>query len=337
MFKKIIVIISLFIFSLAGFAKKTHEGEGGMPPVIVEVAKVLSLKQDQKITSTGSMRATQGIMVCPEVNGRITQIYFHAGDNVVAGTKLIQINPDIVQANYDQAKAELKLAQQDYERQANLFRTHVTAKADLDKAVATLHDKEAQIQGLAAQLRQLNIVAPFAGRVGLNMVNIGDYVKQGQNLVSLQAIDPIDVEFNVPEVFLSKIAVGHEVSLRSDAYPGRIFTGKVYAIDSLVNVNNRSILVRARVPNTDGKLLPGTFVETTMLVPAEKATLYVPQTAIVYDIGSTFVYKVAGNTVTGDRDQDNIAILDGAKRDDVVVTAGQIKLHDGANIIVKKN
>jgi membrane fusion protein, multidrug efflux system len=327
-------------FALSEATTKKILAKMQMPPAAVEVTKVQSIVPEQKIMATGSMRATQGIMVCPEVDGRVTAIYFKAGDEVKAGTKLLQLNPDIVQARLQQAEAELKFAQQDFDRKASLYKTRVVTKSDYDQAVATLAAKRAAVDGGKADLQRTTIVAAFAGRVGLNLVNIGDYVHAGQNLVSLQAVNPIDVEFSIPEVYISKVAVDQIVNLRSDAYPNVTFSGKIYAIDSLVNANTRSVMVRARVPNPEEKLLPGSFVEVDVVLSTKGNVLSLPQTAIVYDTGNTYVYRVEKDhavktkVTLGERDQENIVIKDGLKVDDVVISAGQLKVRDGAPVVI---
>lgn len=341
-----LIAVSLLVvgFYTDGLAKPSHDmGMGGQtPPTPVETMKVQYVKQNQEFTVTGSMRASQGVIMRSEVDGRVTNIHFKPGDNVAAGTRLIQLNQDILLAQLKQSDAELRLAQQDQERYSELYKSHAVAKADLDKAVAMLHSKEGQKSMIEAQLRQKNIVAPFAGRVGLNLINLGDYVNVGQDLVSLQAIDPLDVEFGVPEVYLNKIAVGNAISLRSDAYPDKSFSGTVYGIDSKINPNNRTVLVRAKVPNPDGKLLPGVFAEVDLAFAAQKPVLPILQTAIVYEAGDTYVYKIIDEKAVktkialGARDQQNVIVLDGVKADDVIVTAGQLKLSDGMPVVAVK-
>lgn len=340
-----IIICAAFLICSNAFAKPPAGmmGMGGKrPPTPVEATKVQYIKLNQQITITGSIRATQGITVRPEIDGRITGIYFKAGDEVVAGTKLIQLNPEIVQAKLTQSKAELKLAEQDYARYSSLFATHAIAKSDLDKAAATLYSKQAQVQADESSLRQTTIVAAFAGRVGLNLVNLGDYVKPGEDLLSLQAIDPIDVEFAMPEVYLNKTAVGNTITMRSDACPELTFTGKVYAIDSAVNPNNRTVMVRARVPNPQAKLLPGVFAEVNVLFAGDASVVMIPQTAIMYEVGETYVYRIVdGHAVKtkvnlGERDQQSVVVATGLSPNDVVVVAGQLKIGDGAPVVVMK-
>lgn len=311
-----------------------------MPPTIVEVAQIKSNPYTQHITTSGSMRASKGIMVRSEVDGRITQINFSAGENVSTGTGLIQLNQDILQARLAQHKAELKLAEQDYDRKSRLYKTHTIAKSDLDTSFATLASKQALVEESAASLRQTVISAPFSGRIGLNLVNLGDYITAGQDLVSLQTVSPIDVEFSVPEVYISKFAIGNSVSCHSEAYPNQVFTGQIDAIDSAVNQKTRSITVRAKIANTDNKLLPGMFAEVTLTLSQKKPVILIPQNAVVYDETDTFVYKLMQNkaikinVTLGDRDKQNVAILSGLNDGDVIITAGQLKLSDGAPVII---
>jgi len=225
------------------------------------------------------------------------------------------------------------LAQQTESRQALLLKTHAVAKVDFDKAMSDLRSTEAKKAMTLAKLKHMTIVAPFAGKVGLNLVNIGEYVIPGKDLVSLQAINPIEVEFGVPEVYLNKIAVGNTISLHSDVYPEKIFTGTVNGIDTKVSQDTRTIAVRASIPNPEGKLLPGVFGEVTLTLGAQKSVLSIPQTALVYEVGETYVYKIVEDkavktkVLLGARDQQNVIVANGLKAGDLIVTAGQLKIN----------
>jgi membrane fusion protein (multidrug efflux system) len=219
------------------------------------------------------------------------------------------------------------------------------SKSDYDKAQATYSSAKAKVENMQAQLRQANIVAPFSGRLGLSQINIGDYINAGQSVVNLQSLDPLRVDFSVPELYLNKAAVGQTVILQTDSYPGEKFIGKVEAIESLVNQNNRTLNIRAEVPNKDKKLLPGGFAEVTLQFVLQQQLIIIPQTSVVYDPNGNYVFKVvSGKAVKaavtlGEMNSSNIIIKSGVKSGDVIITAGQLKIHEGSPVVPteKKN
>ncbi|MFA6409642.1 MAG: efflux RND transporter periplasmic adaptor subunit [Gammaproteobacteria bacterium] len=343
-----IVILSVFLLSSTFFLSNSLAKESAAKNMqfvpSVEVAKVEQVVQGTKVKTSGAMRATQGIMVRPEIDGRITEITFKPGDTVIAGTKLFQLNPEIYQGQVDQYTAELKLAKQDYDRSVRIYAEHVISDSDMDKSRANLYAKKGALEQAEGRLHQTNIKAAFTGTIGVNIVNLGDYVKPGQDLVSLQAIDPIEVEFGVPQVYMGGIALGNDVLLHVDSYPNEHFSGKVSAIDSIVNSANRNVIVRALVPNKDKRLLPGVYADVTLSLSNKKPTILIPQTAVVYDAGDVYAYIVLDNkavkkTITlGESDQHNIEVKSGLKQEDTVITAGQQKIFDGCpvNVVTAK-
>lgn len=313
---------------------------GQAMPTLVEATTVKYVSKQQQISATGTLNAIPGIVVKPEISGRITKIYFKSGDTVVAGTPLIEIYPDIIKAQLAQAQANLKLAKLNYDRSSQLIKSHDISEADFDKAQADFRSAEAQVNQATAALRQTTIMAPFAGRLGLSQINLGDFVSAGTEIVNLQSIDPIYVDFSIPEIYMSKVAAGQQVLIRTDAYPNATFNGKVEAVESAINQANRTLMLRASIPNKDGKLVPGTFVNVNILVNAEQQVIEIPQTAVVFAPEGNFVYKIIdGKAVKslvtlGDRDAANVVIKSGLNVNDVVITAGQLKIQDGAPVMV---
>lgn len=341
--KKILLTIIAFSalnFVNIAFCKTAPKAAPAMPPAFVETMKVEMSNDQKKILATGSVVSNPGIVVRPEAAGRVTQIFFKPGEKITVGTPIIEINPDTVKAELAQAQAQLKLKQLNYARYSQLYQSHTVSKAEFDQSQADLDSAKAQVDQKNAQLRQLIITAPFSGRLGINLVNLGDYVTVGQDIVSLQALDPIYVDFAVPEINAHNVAVNQQVLISSDAIPNAVFNGTVFATDPLVNTKTRSLNVRAIVPNKEEKLLPGTFAEVTLLYGAKESKIKIPQTAIVSEATGNFVYKAVNNKAVktpvtlGDRDVQNIIITDGLKVGDVIVTAGQLKIaFDGAPII----
>lgn len=336
--KRVIFFIVILGCYTNGSAVKAKAADKA-PTVSVETVVVKFTPKSEQIVSTGNLIAIPGIIVKPEVGGRITNIYFTSGDVVEQGTALVEINPDIIQAELVAAQAELKVNRLNFERSFSLYQTHDISKSDFDRAQANYNSAKANVDSTRAQLRQTAIVAPFPGKLGLSKVSVGDYVTAGQSIVTLQTVDPLKVDFSVPEVYQSKIKVGQTVILRTDAYPQETFSGQVEAIESLINQNNRTLNIRANVPNKNGKLVPGGFVTVTVLL-SERQAVAIPQTSIVYDPDGSYVYKVVEGkarktkVVLGEKDSDNVIVTAGLALGDVVVTAGQLKIYPGAQVIV---
>jgi len=314
-----------------------------IPPAFVDTITVQPSARQDQISVTGSLISIPGIVVKPEISGRITKINFKSGDTIAAGTPLIEINPDLIKAQLAQAQARSQLTRLQFERATKLYKTADVSKNDFDTAQANYNSARAQVEYAQAQLRQANIVAPFFGKLGLSQVNLGDYVNAGQSIVNLQLLDPLRVDFSISEAYLSKVTIGQNVLLHTDAYPNETFTGKVEAIESLINQNNRTLNVRASVPNKDGKLLPGTFAEVTLQFGEQQQLIIIPQTAVVYTPEANYVFKVVNDkavrvaVVIGDRDSDNIVIKSGIKAGDVIVTAGQLKIREGSPVAMTEN
>ncbi|EKE01470.1 MAG: HlyD family secretion protein [uncultured bacterium] len=312
-----------------------------MPPAAVEVAKVQTSASVDQLTATGNLIAIPGIVVKPEIAGRITKIYFTSGSKVKSGEPLIEIYPDIIKAQLAQAQAELKAAQLFFNRMKQVHATHTISDADYDKAKSSLEASKGKVAQHQANLDQTIVRAPFDGRLGVSLVSLGQYINVGQNIVSLQSLDPIYVDFTIPEVDVSKIVVGQSLNIRSSSYPNEVFIGTVSAIDPLINKNTRSLTVRAAVANKEEKLLPGAFADVTLFIGAQKQIIKIPQTAIVHEQTENYVYKVvdgkAVKTVvtTGSQDAQDVVIESGLKIDDVIVTQGQMKIHkDGEPVII---
>lgn len=337
-----LVVLSFCITnSFAKDAGKKATQKSALPPVVVEVAKVSSSTIYDQLTATGTLISFPGVVVKPEIAGRVTNVYFKSGDEVQAGTPLIEIYPDIIKAQLLQSQSELKLNQLNFERYAKLYATRTVSKADYDQSKANLDSSTAKVAQMQANLGQTLIKAPFSGHLGVNLISLGQYISVGQDIVSLQSLDPIYVDFTIPEIYTSKIAVNQEVKIQSDAYPDEVFKGKVVAIDPLVNQSTRSIKVRAEIANKDKKLLPGAFAEVILFVGSAKQVIKIPQTAIIYDPNGNYVYKVIDNKAVkamvtlGARDDKNIVIQNGLVVGDVVVTAGQLKIaQEGTPVIV---
>ncbi len=223
-------------------------------PVRVEVAAVKEIPFARGLSAVGSLRSDESVVLRPEVAGRIQSIGFKEGQPVRQGEVLIRLDDSVPRAELAQARANLTLAQSHFRRSVELQGKGFVSQQARDEAASNLKVQEAAVALAQARLDKMTISAPFGGIVGLRSVSVGDYVNQGQDLAPLEAIDPLKVDFRVPEMYLSKVGVGQQLTLRLDALPGQERQGMVYAVSPLVDAGGRSILLRATVANKDAVL-----------------------------------------------------------------------------------
>jgi membrane fusion protein (multidrug efflux system) len=317
------------------------KGAGSAPgQVAVEAVKVATAAMPQTITAVGSLRSDESITVRPEVAGRISAIQFHEGERVAKGATLIKLDPSINAADVQQARANLKLAQSKFDRAVDLAKSNFISGQAKDEAENNLRVAEAVLQLAEAKLAKTEIKAPFSGIIGLRVVSIGDYVKEGSDVVNLESIDPLKVDFRVPEIYLKQVQVGQSLEVALDALPGRSYEGKVFAINPLVDAAGRSIVIRAIVRNADTALRPGMFARVRLITKEERDALVVPEQALVPQGEDQYVYRVVdGKAVrtrvdVGQRRDARVEIVKGLAAGDTVVTAGQLKLRDGAPVSI---
>ncbi len=325
----------------ADSAAAAPKGAGSPPAqVAVEAVKVATAAMPQTITAVGSLRSDESITVRPEVAGRISAIQFHEGERVSKGTTLVKLDPSINEADVQQARANLKLAQSKFERAVDLAKSNFISGQAKDEAENNLRVAEAALQLAEAKLAKTEIKAPFSGIIGLRVVSIGDYVKEGSDVVNLESIDPLKVDFRVPEIYLKQVQVGQTLQISLDALPGRTYDGKVFAINPLVDAPGRAIVIRAIVHNPDTALRPGMFARVRLITKEEREALVVPEQALVPQGEDQYVYRVVdGKAVrtrvdVGQRRDARVEIVKGLAAGDTVVTAGQLKLRDGALVSI---
>ncbi|GAB4391337.1 MAG: MexH family multidrug efflux RND transporter periplasmic adaptor subunit [Gammaproteobacteria bacterium] len=338
----VIIILALAVCAGGAYYWSKRSGHGAPPsfPTAVEAESAQSEMWESQINATGSIVGEQGIVVKPEVAGIITDIFFKSGTFVKQGQPLIQINPSVLQAQLQSDQAALLLSQQDYARMKDLFNKKVQPQSALDKAQATLEQAKSQVVKTQAQLEQLLIKAPFDGKLGLRQVSLGEYLSPGQAIVNLEQLNPLRVDFSVPETYLRQLANGQQVIITTRTFPNRQFKGTVYAYDSAINSRNRSLGVRATIPNDDLALLPGTFVRVELLLGKPEPVVTVPATAIVYSDEGAFLYIVQNQQAVripveiGARRNNRVVILEGVNAGDMVITAGQLKIGDGSRVMI---
>ncbi len=327
-----LILLSASLTSQAAEEKKPQ----GLP---AEVVKIQTSTLINELNAVGTLEASEQVVIRPEQSGLVTQILFTEGQKVEKGATLFELNADSYKAEVAQAQARVRLSQNEYQRADQLLKKRVGSANDRDNALAQLRVDEAQLEVAKVLLNKMTIKAPFSGVLGLRNVSAGDYVTSGEALVSLADIDEMKVEFNLPETFLSQISNGQQVQLSVAAYPDTNFTGEVFAISPLVDPRSHSVRVKARVQNPDGLLRPGLFANIRVQVGKNDQALLIPEEAIIPNNNTFLVMKVDENNTVGmvpvtlgDRKNSQVQILSGLSADDVIVTAGHIKLRPGMPI-----
>lgn len=316
-------------------------GRGGPPggfAIPVETYTVEPGTIERRLTAVGSLRAGEAVVIRPEVGGRVAEIGFTEGETVEQGRLLIALDRSVNEAEVASGEAMLELRRSTFDRQSELMKRGSGTKAAFDQAQAEMRDAEAALELARARMGKLTIYAPFAGVVGLRNVSIGEYVAAGDPIVNLAQIDPLKVDFRVAENFLAAVRPGQPIDITVDAFAKERFRGEVYAIDPVVDASGRSIQLRATLPNPDGRLRPGLFARVELVLNERTDALLVPEAALVPQGTAQFVFKVADGKAamvqveTGIRREGMVEIVEGLAAGDVVVTAGQIKLRDGAPV-----
>ncbi len=321
-------------------------GGAGRPPA-VEVARVETLRLTDDAQAVGSLRSRQGVIVRPEVSGRITQLNFRDGDRVRKGQLLVQLDDQLPLAQVQQANAELSIAQANHKRNQELVAQNFISQRSVDESSANLQVAQAKLALAQATAARLRIVAPFDGITGIRTVNVGDYLKDGADIVNIEDIAAIFVDFRLPERFQTKVQRGQRAIVDIDALPGRKFTAVVQAIDPLVDANGRSVGIRGCIDNRALQLRPGMFARVTAVFGERENARVIPEEAIVPQGGRQTVIKLVdgpdGDTKiaqrvevkVGIRRPGRVEITDGLKAGDVVVTAGQQRVQrDGMPVRV---
>ena len=359
------ILVALFLggvgyFNLVFKPKMIGEFMAKMkPPAATVTAERAGTKEwIDRVQSIGTLIAIQGVEVSPEVAGIVKDYYFESGNDVAKGDKLVALDTSVEEADLVKNRAVLLEANADLKRQASLVKRAIVSQAVVDTTTSKRNSAAASVQRMEAVIAQKNITAPFAGRLGLRRVEKGQYVKAGDPLVWLQSLDPIWIDFPVSEGDLGKLKIGAPIELGVNAYPGQVFKGEIEAFDARVAQDTRTLMVRGRLPNADHKLLPGMFANVAVLEGKPKELVTVPRTAVTYGLygDSVWVVKegppapektasvgeveVPAPQLTAERrfvrvgpsKEDQVAILEGVKAGEQVITSGQLKLHPDAAI-----
>jgi len=329
---------SLLLSLFSGAAAAAGPEGGKMPPMPVEAQPVTVGKVVRSIESVGTLRANESVILRPEVQGRVEKILFDEGQPVKAGQPMVQLDDDQYRAELAEAIANRNLSDANFRRTKELIKRKVTSQTDLDKAKAELAANDARVALKREALSKMTLNAPFDGIAGLREVSVGDVVSPGQSLMHVVAIDPIKVDFRVPEIYVDKVHTGQSLSITLDAFPGESFQGEVYAIDPLIDTRGRSILLRATIPNSDARLRPGLFARVMLALQVYDNAISVPEEAVVPRGDKQLIYRIKDGKADivpvklGIRRDAMVQVTEGLSPSDVVITAGQIKVRPGAAV-----
>lgn len=312
-------------------------GAAAVPVVAVEVARAAAVDFTDDASAVGTLKSGESVVLRPETAGRVAAIHFRDGALVDRGEVLIALDAAIQEAELQQAKANLALARTSHQRNVELLERRFVSQQAVDAAAATLQVQEAAVQLAEAKLARMRIRAPFRGVVGLRNLSVGDFVKEGQDLVNLEDIGQLRVDFRLPEAYIGRLGKGQAIEVASDALPDAAFRAELAAVDPQVDPGGRSLSVRARLDNAAGQLRPGMFVRVRVLFGERRGVLMVPEQAVVPG-GRPAVFKVVdGKAVLtpvrlGVRRDARVEVVEGLADGDAVVTAGQLKLRDGVPV-----
>jgi membrane fusion protein (multidrug efflux system) len=353
-----LAIVGVLFGGLFGFKAKLGDiirkniAAQGIPPQSVSTAKAQFTEWQGEFQAVGTLRAVRGADMASEISGLITAIHFQSGQEVAEGAPLVQLNNESDVAKLQSLMAAVELAEANYDRDQKQLAIQAVSQAVVDADAATLKSAKAQVAEQRALVAKKLVRAPFAGRLGIRAVDVGQYVNAGTKLVTLQALDPVYVDFFAPQKSLGRIALGQKIMLKTDAFQGQQFPGEVSSIDPKVDPATRNVQVRATVRNPKRSLLPGMFATVVLASGGPQRFLTLPQTAVSYNPYGDTVFVVEESkgqdekvalvaqqkfVTTGEARGDQVAILSGIKEGDTVVTAGQIKLRSGFPVVVNNS
>jgi membrane fusion protein, multidrug efflux system len=334
---------------IQGFIKLSKSGAFEPPPTAVTTDVAQKSEWQPTLESVGTATAVNGVTISTDLAGIVRQIAFESGNKVRAGDLLVHLDTTQEEAQLHQSEAQRDFASVTLKRDKDLLGKHAISQSDYDNAEASFRQTQAAVDQFAALIARKTLRAPFDGVTGIRQVNLGQYLKEGDMVVTLQAFDPIYVNFSLPQQDLSKLAVGQPVALRVDAFEGQAFDGKITAINSLVGQATRNIQVQATFQNSDFRLRPGMFAKVSVIMNEKQAVVAIPATAIHYAPYGDSIFIVSqmkdpqGKEYKGVREQfiktgtsrgDMISVVSGLKPGDEVVTSGVFRLKSGARVNV---
>lgn len=322
---------------------------GGPPPETVSTAPVMKQKWEKSVESVASLRAVQGADLSTEESGVIARILFENGAEVKEGDLLVELDTDTEQANLRSAEAEQDLARTVYERTRRLRQNNTVPQSDLDAAESQLRKMSALVEQLKATIRKKQINAPFTGRVGIREVNLGQFVNNGDKIVSLQSLDPIFADFLLPQQLIATLRPGQQLRVMTDVYPGQVFEGTLTAVNTEIDPVTRNIRLQGTLPNPDGRLRPGMFGRVLLSLGDADEVVSIPATAVMSATYGDSVFVIEEEAAedgtprqvakqrfirTGRSQGDFIAVTEGLQPGETVVSAGAFKLRNNSPVNV---
>jgi membrane fusion protein (multidrug efflux system) len=320
------------------------------PPATVSIATVEEMNWETRLTTVGSLEAVQGMTVTAELTGKVVQIAFASGALVKAGDLLVQQDISSESAQLRAAEAARALARANHDRAQELRGEEVVTQAAYDQALASLKQAQAEIEMVRAIINKKTIKAPFAGRLGIRRIDLGQIIKEGDPIVSLQAMNPIFVNFLLPQNQIAQIQPGLTVRIRSDSLPGEVLEGRITALNPQVEEATRNIRIQATVENLEEKLRPGMFVNVDVVLPQQASVRVIPATAVVYAPYSDSVFIVETSPAENERPGglvlrqqfirlgaqrgDYVAVTSGLQQGDKIVSTGVFKYRNGQKVVV---
>lgn len=324
-------------------------GDKGIPTETVSTAEVIKEKWERSVESVGSLRAVQGADLSTESSGVVAKIHFENGQEVNEGDLLVELDHETESANLRSAEAEADLARTVFERTKRLRANNTVPQSDLDAAESQLRKTAALVEQLKSTINKKELRAPFSGRLGIREVNLGQFVDNGDKIVSLQALDPIFVDFLLPQQLIAGLAVGRPLKLLTDAYPGRGFDGELTAINSVIDPVTRNIRLQGTLKNADGALRPGMFARVILALGEAEEVVRIPATALITAPYGDSVFVLEKSTAedgtaktvakqrfirTGRARGDFVSVTQGLQPGETVVSAGAFKLRNGTPVEV---
>ena len=319
------------------------------PPVTVSASAVQIKNWQSYVSAVGTLNAMNGVDLASETPGIIEEIRFNSGQFVRKGDVLIIMRSTMEKANLKQSQAQLQLTEMNYQREKTLFNKNVSTQAALDMRYAELLKAQANLEAIQAQIQQKTITAPFDGKLGIRQVNLGQYIAQGTPIVTLQALNPMYVLFNLPEQYLSNLQLGQPVDININSGENKLVSGSITAINSKVDQNTRNVLIQVTIPNDKLQLYPGMYGLVKVWLKEKNNTIVIPQTAIAYGLSGDYVFIVKNESKdknkpdlhvyrqfikVGERRNQEAEIKKGLKVGDQIVTSGQLKLQDSTKVLI---
>jgi membrane fusion protein (multidrug efflux system) len=354
--KAILAVFALFVILAAIKGLQIFTMISAKPPMPVETVTSAVVKEEDwapVLSAVGSISAVQGAVVATELGGVVSQIAFENGSTSKKGDLLVQLDASAEEAQLHSAEADVELARADLERSRDLAARKVISKAELDAAESKFKQKNASVDQMRSMITKKTIRAPFDGQLGIRQVNAGQMINAGQQVVSLQSLDPVFADFALPQQYFAKLSQGLEIRVTTDAMPRRVFNGKLTAVNSMVDVATRNVLVQATLANPDHVLRPGMFAKVEVVLPEKERALVIPGSAISYaPFGdSVFVIDKTKDPKTGKESQtirqqfvrvgeargDLVSITKGLKAGDTVVGTGVFKLRNGMAVTINND